>query len=184
MAVGDLRNKMAKIEGRIRDKAAMNRFLGRPDDWVQPPTPKPPLPRCACGLTFYDTVLVAYQPDRWKPAIMVCRACTPPDLVDPCWPEKPAPAEEPPPPARVESTMPAARTFKVHRRKDGKFESRDADAPATDSPLGVDSNLSMAIGTAHREAKITAQAERRRVHIKVENADGGWSHQETVEPPR
>jgi len=57
--MGDLRNKLAKIERAKRDKIAMNRFLGLPDDHVDPPAPPPPVTRCSCGYSHMDRKLVA-----------------------------------------------------------------------------------------------------------------------------
>lgn len=74
------------------------------------------------------------------------------------------------------------RVIRIHRRADGRFESRNE--TATDSPLGVDTNLAMAIGTATREATITARDEGCRVVIEVQQPGGGWKRENIVEPPR
>lgn len=74
--MGDLRNKIAKIEGAKRDKVAMNRLIGRPDDWEHTPTPTKPLPKCRCGLTWQDTTLWTFSSDR-RPAVYFCPVCLP-----------------------------------------------------------------------------------------------------------
>lgn len=62
------------------------------------------------------------------------------------------------------------RTIRIHRRPDGKFECRNGSA--SDSPLGVDSDLNVAIGTAHREATLISNAQRCRVVIEVQQLNG------------
>jgi hypothetical protein len=74
------------------------------------------------------------------------------------------------------------RTFRIHRRPDGRYESRN-EHPG-DSPLGVDSSLDMAIGSAHREATNTAKAEGCRVVIEVQQPNGKFKRETIVEPPR
>jgi hypothetical protein len=78
--------------------------------------------------------------------------------------------------------MPKVRTYRVIRRQDGRFESRN-EIP-TDSPLGVDSSLNMAIGSAHREATMTARAEGCRVVIEVQQPNGRFKREAVIEPPR
>lgn len=78
--------------------------------------------------------------------------------------------------------MPKVRTYRVHRRSDGRFESRNENP--TDSPLGVDNNLNMAIGSAYREANMTARAEGCRVVIEVQKPNGKFKRETVVEPPR
>lgn len=78
--------------------------------------------------------------------------------------------------------MPKVRTYRVHRRQDGRFESRNENP--TDSPLGVDTNLNMAIGSAYREAMLTAKAEGCRVVIEVQQPNGKFKRETVVEPPR
>lgn len=48
-------------------------------------------------------------------------------------------------------------TFRIHERPDGKFEARNGNPK--DCPLGVDASLSMAVGSARREATMTARNE-------------------------
>lgn len=76
---------------------------------------------------------------------------------------------------------PLQRTYRIHRRRDGRFESRNEHPK--DSPLGVDSNLDMAIGSAHREATMTARAEGCAVVIEVQQPNGKWKRHEIVQPP-
>lgn len=75
--MGDLRNKIAKIEGVKRDKAAMEAFL-RAGGWKpQVPAEPQPIIRCQCGLTYYETTIWAVQEDRRKPAQFYCAVCLP-----------------------------------------------------------------------------------------------------------
>jgi hypothetical protein len=54
-AMGDLRNKINKIERAKADKAAME-ALARAFGWREPKaTPPQPEPRCHCGKTWKDT---------------------------------------------------------------------------------------------------------------------------------
>ena len=73
------------------------------------------------------------------------------------------------------------RVFRIHRRADGKYETRNE--CATDSPMGVDRSLSQAIGTAQREATL-ASAKGCRVQIELEQFPGSWKCLEVVDPPR
>jgi hypothetical protein len=60
--------------------------------------------------------------------------------------------------------MPKVRTFIIEQRSDGRYVSRNENP--TDSPIGVDTNLIMAIGSARREATMASKAEGCRVIIK------------------
>jgi hypothetical protein len=73
------------------------------------------------------------------------------------------------------------RVFRVHRRADGAYVSRNE--IATDGPLGVDYSLSQALGTAKREATVASRAGCR-VLIEVRDAGGEWRQIDVVEPPR
>jgi hypothetical protein len=77
---------------------------------------------------------------------------------------------------------PPTRTFRIHRRPDGKFESRNENPK--DSPLGVDSSLNMAIGSAFREAAIAAKTQGCRVVIEVQQPNGKFKREMVIEPPR
>lgn len=84
-------------------------------------------------------------------------------------------------PSRKKPPTPAARVLRVHLRADGRYETRN-DRPG-DSPLGVDRSLSMALGTAHREATATSRDERCRVAIEVQQPDGSWKPGDVIDPP-
>ena len=73
--MGDLRNKLTK---ELRDEAH-RRLLEKLH-----PTPMPPaLPRCLCGLTYYDVPVMWQGPSgRHEPARFYCPACIPPGLMD------------------------------------------------------------------------------------------------------
>lgn len=73
-----------------------------------------------------------------------------------------------------------SRSIRIHRRLDGKFVSR-GESPS-DSPLGVDSNLHVAIGSALREATLMSR-DGFRVIIEVEQENGQWKQEGIVEPP-
>ena len=73
------------------------------------------------------------------------------------------------------------RIFRIHRREDGRYVSRDE--TATDSPLGVDYSLSQAIGTALREATL-ASREGCRVRIELQDANKKWKQIDVIDPPR
>lgn len=60
--------------------------------------------------------------------------------------------------------MPKVRIFIIEQRNDGRWVSRNENP--TDSPIGVDMSLGMAIGSARREATLTSKAEGCRVIIK------------------
>jgi hypothetical protein len=72
------------------------------------------------------------------------------------------------------------RTFIIEQRSDGRYVSRN-DIP-TDSPLGVDPNLDMAIGSARREATLTSKAEGCTVIIKYREGTK-LKEVDRVEPP-
>ncbi len=74
---------------------------------------------------------------------------------------------------------PATRTFRIHRRPDGRFESRNENPK--DSPLGVDSSLDMAIGSALREATMAARDGYRAV-IEVQQPDGKFKKEKVLAP--
>lgn len=74
------------------------------------------------------------------------------------------------------------RTLRIHRRPDGRFVTRN-ERP-TDSPLGVDSSLSQAMGTATREATAISREAGCRVIIEVEQANGKWKRETAMDPPR
>ena len=76
---------------------------------------------------------------------------------------------------------PLQRTFRIHRRDDGRFVTRNEHPK--DSPLGVDASLNMALGTAHREAIATSRDEHCVVVVEVEQADGKWKRHNVVQPP-
>lgn len=72
--MGDLRNKVAKIERAKADKAAMEAYL-RVRGWrPSPPSPLPSLryPRCACGLTVYEATVYQCGGDGY-----FCLVCMP-----------------------------------------------------------------------------------------------------------
>jgi hypothetical protein len=76
---------------------------------------------------------------------------------------------------------PHPRKFRILRRSDGRFECRNEHS--MDSPLGVDRSLTMALGTAMREAAATSRDKRCRVVIEVEQSDGKFKLEHVVEPP-
>lgn len=84
-------------------------------------------------------------------------------------------------PSRKKPPTKAARVLRVHRRPDGRYETRN-ERP-TDSPLGVDASLNMARGTAYREATMISREEGCRVDIEVQHPDGTWKAETPVEPP-
>ncbi len=71
-------------------------------------------------------------------------------------------------------------TLRIHQRPDGKFEARNGNP--MDSPLSVDPNLNMAIGSARREAKMLARDEDCPVVIEA-MVDKHWTEIDRVEPP-
>lgn len=72
------------------------------------------------------------------------------------------------------------RMFRIQRGADGRFETRN-EVP-TDSPMGVEVTLGMAIGTATREATL-ASREGCRVIIEVLEGDGTWKRANVIHPP-
>jgi hypothetical protein len=77
--------------------------------------------------------------------------------------------------------MPKDRTFIIERRADGRYVSRNGNPK--DSPIGVDISLSMAIGSARREATMTSKAEGCTVIIKHREGTK-LKEVDRVEPPR
>jgi hypothetical protein len=69
------------------------------------------------------------------------------------------------------------RLYRIHQRPDGLFETRN-EFPK-DRPLGVDSSLNMAMGTAHREAVVASQAGAL-VVIEAQR-DGKWQEIDRVQ---
>lgn len=81
--MGDMRNKIAKIERAIADKKAMESFLRAGGRWPRPAASLPADPRCACGHTYYDVPdywMVSYKTDRWAPTRYFCKVCIPDEL--------------------------------------------------------------------------------------------------------
>lgn len=72
------------------------------------------------------------------------------------------------------------RVFTIEQRPDGRFVSRNENP--TDSPLGVDFSMNMAIGSARREATLTARQDGCTVIIKAKQG-GRWKEIDRVEPP-
>jgi hypothetical protein len=75
----------------------------------------------------------------------------------------------------------STRILRIYHRLDGRFETRNQSR--TDSPLGVDTNLNHAIGTAVREANMLAKAIGCRVVIEVQNLNGTFKREQIVNPP-
>lgn len=73
------------------------------------------------------------------------------------------------------------RVFRISQRADGRYISRN-EFPS-DSPLGVDTSLSQAIGTALREATL-ASREGCQVVIEVQQPNKKWKRIDVIEPPR
>jgi hypothetical protein len=73
------------------------------------------------------------------------------------------------------------RTLKILRRSDGRFVTQ-GESPA-DSPLGVDSSISQAIGTAVREATALSREQRCRVVIAIQEPSGHFRQEQIVNPP-
>ena len=72
-------------------------------------------------------------------------------------------------------------TIEISRRADGKLITRLANS--TDSPLGVDTSLDQAIGTAVREATRISKEEKCAVAINVEDARGQFRRNQLVRAP-
>jgi len=77
--------------------------------------------------------------------------------------------------------MVETRVLKVIRRDDGRFVTQTA--VKGDSPLGVDTTLNQAIGTAVREATALSRELRCRVAIQVEQPNGSFKLDQVVNPP-
>jgi hypothetical protein len=73
------------------------------------------------------------------------------------------------------------RVVRIHRRDDGRFECRNEDG--NHGPLGVDTHLGMALGTASREATAISREEGCRVIIEVELPSGQFKRECIIEPP-
>jgi hypothetical protein len=71
-------------------------------------------------------------------------------------------------------------TLQIRRRADGQFITVANDP---NSPLGVDTSLSQALGTAVREATRISKDDRQRVAIDVELANGNFRRDQIVNPP-
>lgn len=72
------------------------------------------------------------------------------------------------------------RIIRIHDRADGRFVTRnDRD---TDSPLGVDTSINLALGTAHREAVLTAREEGCTVIVQIRKG-ARWTEVERLTPP-
>ncbi len=74
-----------------------------------------------------------------------------------------------------------ARVFTIRRRADGTYVSRN-DVPGA-SPLGVYSNLDMAITSAQRDAACVSRAWHCRVIVRAEGASGALEQIAVIEPP-
>ena len=73
------------------------------------------------------------------------------------------------------------KVIRVHRRYDGHYVC--CNEVPTDSPLGVDTSLSQALGTAMREATLASKQSGRRVRIEIMDTGGKWREIDAVEPP-
>ena len=76
---------------------------------------------------------------------------------------------------------PPTRTIRIFHRLDGRYETRNQSR--TNSPLGVDSSLNHAIGTAVREATMLTKAVGCRVVIEVQNPNGSFKREQIINPP-
>lgn len=72
-------------------------------------------------------------------------------------------------------------TIRIWKRPDGRFEIRNANP--NDSPLGVDRNIDIAIGSARREATRISNDDNCRVSIRVREGKR-WKEVDHVDPPR
>ncbi len=79
--MGDIRNKIAKIERAKAEKAAMETFL-RAGGWTPGPRRREePLPRCACGNTWKDApAFWACHGGHFEPVRFYCPACLPDEM--------------------------------------------------------------------------------------------------------
>lgn len=75
---------------------------------------------------------------------------------------------------------PPARIITIEQRADGRFVSRNENP--SDSPLGVDPSLAMAIGSARREATLASQEGGCTVIIKARQG-GKLKEVDRVDPP-
>jgi hypothetical protein len=73
------------------------------------------------------------------------------------------------------------RTLRILRRPDGRFVTNGANPE--ENPLGVDTSLAQAIGTAVREATRLSRGDGCRVAIDVELANGYFRRDQIVNPP-
>jgi hypothetical protein len=80
--VGDLRNKIAKIERDKAEKAAMEAWLRGHGAAPRQKEPELALPRCACGNTWNDVpVLMSYKGGYWETMVYYCPGCCPPRFI-------------------------------------------------------------------------------------------------------
>jgi len=80
------------------------------------------------------------------------------------------------------ASKPTQRTFRIHHRPDGRYETRNEHPK--DSPLGVGRSLNMALGTAHREATAASRDDGCAVAIEVQQPDGKWKRRDVILPPK
>jgi hypothetical protein len=79
------------------------------------------------------------------------------------------------------AVMTETRVIKVVRRTDGRFITQSA--IGGESPMGVDTTLNQAVGTAVREATAMSRDLRCRVAIQVEQPNGSFKLEQVVNPP-
>jgi hypothetical protein len=72
-------------------------------------------------------------------------------------------------------------TLQITKRDDGRFITKRIHS--ADDPLGVDSSLNQALGTAVREATRMSKEDRCRVAIDVETATGNFRRDQIINPP-
>jgi hypothetical protein len=72
-------------------------------------------------------------------------------------------------------------TLQIVRRSDGRYLTQRTQSG--EEPLGVDSNLNQAIGTAVREATKISHDEQCRVAIDIELANGNFRRDQIINPP-
>jgi hypothetical protein len=77
--------------------------------------------------------------------------------------------------------QPSAVSLDIQRRANGRYVIRSPDP--NDSPLGVDTSIHQAIGTAVREATALSRVSRRPVSIMVEQDSGRFKLEQIVKPP-
>lgn len=105
--MGDIRNKIAKIERAAAEKVAFANFLragGYRPRQAQPPAPI----RCLCGFDMHQTQIWAYRRDRWHDGAFYCIACMPPDVAEEGGIELPAHRLAPPGPGCTQFTADAS----------------------------------------------------------------------------